>query len=498
MRKEYLPGPTGSESRRRVFSTVPLEIDLARSSDCFPCLQLQEPDLRFSGDNRCVDPRTGLAAFGPYGVSSQEQATQIRIGIVSNAEGIDDVLKLFEEMSRPIEQDANLDCVQSPSFPGMNSQAPFRVHLVTQGQWHRTLHKWDFRSLEECNDSKTKQRLLQEMFGSEVRAISELENPPQVVVCAVSERMICLLGDTAPEEDADSTPKYGTSLDGGEDRSDRFLREFAGGFRAECLGILPTEIVWYRDRSSFNGMRDRAALAWSLSLALLHKSGRVPWRIADASQQSCFVGISSYRTTRSDSSQALRAFAHIVTELGNSFVLEGEALDWDTVETKAKAPQLSAGQATRLLSRALAVFEEKMGAAPRKVVVHKYTAYADTERRGFEIALRSVPDYALVTISRRGIFCVRPGCKPILRGTAIPFNENLGLVFTSGYVPFLRANSTYGIPQPLEITQNWERPLFSRSCARFASFDKDGSGFSRFLREPPGYAFAFCADRECA
>src|SRR4029077_12874674 len=122
MRKEYLPGPSGSENRRRVFSTVPLEIDLARSSDCFPCMQLEEPDLLFGGDNRCIDPRTGLAAFGPYGVSRREQATQVRIGIVGDAEGIDDALKLFEEMSRPIEQDANLDCVLSPSFPGMNSQ----------------------------------------------------------------------------------------------------------------------------------------------------------------------------------------------------------------------------------------------------------------------------------------------------------------------------------------------------------------------------------------
>src|ERR1700676_3726198 len=207
MRKEYLPRPSGvsgANNPRRVFSTAPLEIDLSRSSDRIFCLQLQEPDLMFGGDHRCVDPRTGLAAFGPYAVTRLEETRQVRVGIVGTAEAIDKTLLLLTEMSHAIEQGANVDCVQNPSFPGMNSQAPFRIHILTQKQWHRPLHKRDFRSVEACGDFSTKRWLLQEVFGSEVRAISELENPPQVVLCVISESMMRLLGEVNGKDDANS------------------------------------------------------------------------------------------------------------------------------------------------------------------------------------------------------------------------------------------------------------------------------------------------------
>jgi hypothetical protein len=145
------------------------------------------------------------------------------------------------------------------------------------------------------------------------------------------------------------------------------------------------------------------------------------------------------------------------------------------------AAQLNEGQASRLLSRALAVFTEKLGCSPRKVVVHKTTFYSNKERRGFENALHNVPQYGLLTISRRGIFCIRPGRKPILRGTAIPFDENLGLVFTSGYIPFLRASSENKVPQPLEITENWGTLPFqhaARDLIRLTKLDLDSPHFS--------------------
>ena len=59
---------------------------------------------------------------------------------------------------------------------------------------------------------------------------------------------------------------------------------------------------------------------------------------------------------------------------------------------------------------------------------------------------------------------MRPGRKAILRGTAIPFDEKLGLVFTSGYVPFLRGYSGNQIPQPLEITENWGSITFQEAA----------------------------------
>ena len=105
--------------------------------------------------------------------------------------------------------------------------------------------------------------------------------------------------------------------------------------------------------------------------------------------------------------------------------------EWDPGKEREESPHLCEEHAGRLLSRVLAAFREETAFSPRRVAIHKSTPYSDAERSGFENALRGIPEYGLVTINQRGIFCLRPGRKAILRGTAAPFDENVGLVFAS-------------------------------------------------------------------
>ena len=99
--------------------------------------------------------------------------------------------------------------------------------------------------------------------------------------------------------------------------------------------------------------------------------------------------------------------------------------------------------------------------------IHKTLRYTAEERDGFTDALdqAGVTHYALVTLSRRGICCLRPGNKPALRGTIIEFGDKKGLVYTIGYVPFLRCYPGFRIPQPLEITENWGSLTFREVAA---------------------------------
>jgi hypothetical protein len=432
-----------------------------------------------------VDPHTGLAAYGPYGVTRPSEPLQLRLGIIGPVEAVDKTCKLLEEISQPIEQSANVDCVQHPSFPGMNSQEPFRVHVVTQRQWHRPLQKRDFRSLKECGDPDTRRWLLQEVFGGEVRALSELENPPQVILCAVSEPVTSFLISESDNGDPDSSAKDEILKGGGERAYRRATREFRADLKAECMGLLPTEIVWDREDSKNGATEDRATRAWNLSLGLLHKAGIAPWRLANASGDSCFVGISYYRASQRASSRDLKSLAHVVTEHGESFIIDGDCFEWDPSKEGDGAPHLDETNARRLLSRALTVFEEKTGASPRKVGVHKGTPYFEAERRGFENALRNVSQLGFLTITQRGIFCVRPGRKPILRGTAIPFDDKLGLIFTSGYIPFLRGYSGNRIPQPLEITENWGSLSFQQVAQDLLRLTKLNLNSPAFSTECP-------------
>src|ERR1700688_2013258 len=119
MGKKYLPKPAeaaGADIPRRVLSSPPLEIHLSRSADRFECTQLKEPELIFGENRRCADPRTGLAAYGPYSNAGGASGGRLRVGIVGTEEAVEKTLSLLQEISGPIEQDPNLDSTLHPSF----------------------------------------------------------------------------------------------------------------------------------------------------------------------------------------------------------------------------------------------------------------------------------------------------------------------------------------------------------------------------------------------
>lgn len=488
MRKEYLPRPSGipgTNNPRRVYSSSSIEIDLARSTDQFRCFQIPEPNLIFGGQGACSDPKTGLALYGPYGALRQEANPQIRVGMVGTSEGIGYALGLLQDLSGPIEQNESVDCVLHPSFPGMNSLGPSGVRLVTQRDWHRHLSEVKVYSLKELENFHARALRLQEMFGDEVRAIGTLEDPPDVILCVVPGSITSLM-----EIDLASAAADPGSMDenfpGAPARpTDRFFRRFRSGLKAACMGTLPTELIWHKMDSIGEGSGDRASSAWDLSLALMKKTGVIPWQLSNASEASCFIGISYYQDLQGTSLPVQRFLAHVLTERGDSFVVPEAADDCHAEGKDDESLNLNAERASKLLTRALHVFEKNAGVSPRRVTVHKATPYTEAERRGFERALSKVPNFGLMTISQSGISCIRPGRAPVLRGTAIPFDEKTGLVAASGYVPFLRGSIGNELPNPLAISENWGSITFLQAAEDLIRLTKLDLASSDFCSELP-------------
>ncbi|HTC65137.1 MAG TPA: hypothetical protein VK709_20015 [Candidatus Saccharimonadales bacterium] len=483
MRKEYLPRPSGipgTNNPRRIYNVAPLEIDLGRSSNQFRCLQIPEPNLIFGGQGSCSDPKTGLALYGPYGSPSLPGNSKIRVGIVGTSDGIDHVTALLHEISEPIEQNENVDCVLHPSFPGMNSQAPFNVSLVTQIEWVRPFDKTKICSLKEQENRDSRMQRFQEMYANEVRAISKLEDSPHVVLCVLSESIKPFIEVNTASGATDCEPTDQNFPDTPDRATHRFNHRFRSGLKAACMGTLPTELIWHGMDSRMSASGSRATLAWNFSLAILKKAGVTSWKLANTAEASCFIGISFYHDLLNGSSPIQRSFAHVFTERGDGFVVTGERVETCSEGNRDEQNNLSAESAKNLLKRALAVFEKHAGFSPRKVTVHKATPYSGAERQGFESALSKVPNFGLMTISKGGIACVRPGRAPILRGTAIPFDEKTGLVATSGYVPFLRGSWGNDMSHPVEIAENWGSITFRQAAEdlmRLTKLDLNSSDF---------------------
>jgi hypothetical protein len=476
-------------------TAVPLQNLLAKSQPNLECTYIQEPELAFSSKQRCVDPKTGLTAFGPYSRSDASRREQLRVGIVGPAVAIEKATALLVQMTQAIEQNEKVDAVLHPSFPGFNKNDPFQIEIVSQDVWKRSLRPSDIALVENNSDFMARVGLLRNFVSAEVKALSELDTPPDVVICAMTAKLeeLCRKGiaeydATREEEELDEDDDTPGDL---EELKAEVGRSFRRGLKAECLNILPTQLIWNRTLAGTKGVQDLPTRAWNLAVALMYKAGIIPWRLADTIEGSCFVGISFFHEDEARSPYLRTSVAQAFSERGEGFVLRGEKFEWNPKDQLEKSPHLPEEQASQLLKQVLDVYEKQVGTYPRKVVLHKTSRYTLEERNGFEKALENVRHYALTTISRRGIFCLRPGTKPVIRGTAIHHGDNLGLIYTMGYVPFLRCYPGFRIPQPLEILENWGSIPFSETAADIMRLTKLNCNTAAFnIRDPITLAFS--------
>jgi hypothetical protein len=318
-------------------------------------------------------------------------------------------------------------------------------------------------------------QLLLDAVIKEVRALNQLDPAPDLILVAMTEKLekLCKVGirqhdietNLADEEDDLADVEENTIGSDATNNSEETQaitedsdssRSFRRGLKAKCLDLLPTQLLWHRTLVGSRGVQDLPTRAWNLSVGLLYKAGIVPWRLADVMHGSCFVGISFFHPDGATSNSIRSSVAQAFTDGGEGFVLQGERFDWKpSKEERDKSPHLSREAARNLIVRVLQTYEDQLHSKPRRVVIHKSSRFTEEERLGFEEALADIGQYGLITIARHGTCCLRPGNKPVLRGTIVHFGEKKGLVFTIGYIPFLRCYPGFRIPQPLEIVENW-------------------------------------------
>ena len=431
-------------------TSPPLELHLSRSQDRFECIQLKEPDLLFAGNQRCQDPRTGIGAYGPFYRGASVGKFRLRLGFVGTAEAVNKAREFLDEICRPIEQEPSRDNVLHPSFPGLNSGHPFSLDFLTLPAVAREVNSEKLESARSESDPIAAYSAIRELFAEPVRAMSMLAEPPNVVLCAV--------------------PKW---------IEPKFLK-------AGCSEFAPIEIICDGRPWDVQTVRaDRATEAWNFSGRLLHKAGLSPCRLADAEGDACFVGISFHRERNGNSASTWTVLAHIVNDLGEGMVVEGQRVAPSQRSEFSDGPHLDTMQAARTLSRSIESIERRFGRVPHKLVVHKTSSYSEGERDGFAFSLRNVQTHALVTVRRRGLLFLRPGREPIFRGTAVPFSEKLGLVYTAGYVPFLRCSPDNRMPVPIEISENWGSMSFQEAANDLLRMTKLNWNTAAFSREVP-------------
>lgn len=411
-------------------------------SELAPHTRLPEPKLAFHPDrpSDCeIHPLRGLLRFGPY--SSTLVPDPIRIATIApwgESQQLYDFMKKLNEVYRPGER---LDYL--PEWPGFASV--FKVRMTgAGGQCHAELEE----SLE--------------------RELFEKASPHVILADAIT-RAIQGLETLRPRFDVlflYLPKRWEPFFRGGDDEYD--LHDHLKASTA--MRNMPIQVV--REDKAL-AYRDRASVMWRIGLALYVKAGGVPWKLADTSRDTAYIGLSyAVRKPEAGGARFVTCCSQVFDAEGSG--LEFVAYDASEVEVRKENPFLSRTEMFRVMTRAMDLYRRRhAGQTPSRVMVHKTTEFKNDEISGAMEALHLCEAVDLVQIVQdvgwKGIRidsrspAVGKGKAtsfPVERGTVLSLGPREALLWTHGDARGIsqRGGSYFqggkGTPRPLRLVRH--------------------------------------------
>jgi hypothetical protein len=456
----------------------------AQRSPNFDSGIISEPLLAFGGRHEHVDPKVGLGLYGPYSLAGQTRPslTSIIVGLVGTASMIADAEQWLDACRRRLINDGTQPFLY-PHFPGFNAGHPFQCELIFGDTWRESFSADDLQiALEPTNFYERVKRVVG-LYIKGIEVLAQRDPRPNVILCCIPQEVIdyCTVRVTmAGEVKRVKKSKAERWAEEAARRGQLFLfpemdptlgiedeewghQNLRRGLKAEAMQFgIPTQLIWPRtlrltESTTAPGERraqDIATRAWNLMTALYHKAGGSPWRLAQIEPGVCFVGVSFYKEILEKNPRMRTSMAQTFTAAGDGYVLRGNSFEWDEARL-GRSPHLDQKSAAALMQDVLALYRsQSRGSLPGRIVVHKTSRYWDEELAGFEDACQLVPRKDFVTLGWRGIQFYRTGDYPPVRGTYTKFSATDLLLYTVGYVPFLRTYPGARVPQPIEILEH--------------------------------------------
>lgn len=418
----------------------------AQASRLPPFTLLDEPLLSFSpSDPKQVDvhPLRGLMNYGPYSKGSFGGYTsQVRIATVGPDSAFRRRGELMASLRGAYQPSDRSEYV--PPYPGF--EALFRVKLESaRGGAHI---RWPDFLNQLPGDGDPQARLFQAMDAA-LRRLDTMRNEFDVVLMHF------------PDSWAPATrTKFFDAHD--------VLKALGAKYN------IPTQVL--NDRVfTFNY---KASLAWRLAIALYVKAAGTPWKLAPLKgvpDDTAYIGLAyALRGDQRD--------AHYVTCCSQVFDMDGGGMQFVAFEARdpvadvaeaRKNPFLTRDDMRAVLARSLELYQGRNGGnLPKRLVIHKTTAFKQEEIEGAFDALSGVPEIECVEVSAascwRGVWLIesgrqtpptKPSGYPVPRGTMVVRSGNSALVWVAGNAPEVSNKGDYyqgkkSIPKPLQLIRH--------------------------------------------
>lgn len=447
-----------------------------------------EPELSFGKGDRHVDPKAGLAMYGPFAAEGQDTGSvgHLNVGVVGPREALGSARVWLETLTTRIPADKD-DPILFPHFPGF--EQTFRTRLQIPEALLEEIPSEDIQEVLAISDARERVARAAALYQVRLRHLAVLQPRPNVVVCAVPEDIedFCwssaetrvptkivrerrrlrelgqrqlLLSDFVEDEEPAPVvvaPSRGTNFR---------ARIKSAGMEA----TVPTQILRETTLSGRRSVQPRGTLAWNFALGLFYKAGGYPWRLAQVREGTMYVGISFYRERGWDPITMGTAVAQVFDQSGEGLVLRGARIEWDR---RANAsPHLPVEAAAELVKRVLSTYRLRRKSVPERVVFHKTSRYWPDELKGLQSGLPGDVSADFLSIERSNLRLVREGRYPPVRGTCVTLSPREYLVYGMGYIPYLRTYPGHHVPSPLHVLEHVGPTTPQQVCAELIALTK--------------------------
>lgn len=408
------------------------------NSALFPaiaCRYLSEPLLAFGDGGMHIDPKTGIAQYGPRSYMPEKRhPSTVRVGFIGTAETIDKAKRWLELNSLGVAGDS-----KHPEFPGFRRDRGFFSDLAYDDAWIEPIRQSELTDLAAIRSKRAGFERIVELLDAKLQLLAEQDRAPEYVVIGLTSEL---------------EREYG-GVDYMDKTRGAVHRDLRRAIKAVAMKHrLPTQI--FRQPTMEGLDKDHPSkIAWNFFTGLYFKAGGIPWSPVGLAPATCYVGISFYHPLGSRTSNVQTSLVQAFDEHGDGLVLRGHDFEWDAKAERSKAPHLDEDQAAQLIKLVLDRYEAELHQPPTRVVIHKSSQYWPKEREGFQAALCGrVAMYDLVALSPQSAARLITLSKyPPLRGTWFEVGD-LDYLYTTGFIAELGEFHGMHVPAPIQLSDH--------------------------------------------
>lgn len=410
-------------------------------------MTLAEPELEFAG-GRHIDPRYGIAGYGPSDLTTATAPKEVRVAIIGIEHDVSGLRAWLERCETEIERVAGRAERMAnfyPPFPGYHRGAAFDSVLRFDDRALRALRVRGIEELQALSPADAAGRAV-DLYLEQIEQLAE-ENWCQLIICCHPDLPEPAIGQSRGVAEAN----FHDLLKARGMRSGRplqVIRRTTWGDKSHPIKLDESAQM----RASGRTTQDEATRAWNLHTALYYKAGGVPWRMLRQSSDlsTLYVGVGFYKSSFEDALQT--SVAQVFNQRGDGVVVRGGVA---TPHKDDKQPHLSGPDADKLLSEALRKYRDEHKTMPARLVLHKTSSFSSEETEAFQAAAARAfidsLDLLWVTYSEATRLFRTGTNNPPLRGTVLEQGPDRVLLYTRGTVPFYAAYPGMYIPSPIGL-----------------------------------------------